>query len=154
MITKELLFIPGWDKRGPLGANYGVHSPHLLWLLRGPNGAVVWEINTNWHPDYIQSEWRVKHIAPPPHQPSSWGLAVHAPLPQYDNHDPNHDNCEWLGGRKCFATYTCLAFDDKFVQRVFHEGPELVWSKLQEYYDNIKTIAPVIPQEALDHALG
>lgn len=120
--TREVLFIPAYDHRhgNLLG---GAHGVGIIFVLRGPKGAVTFSFSTHWCKR--ETEWD-------PQWPSCFEMRYHSRVPLI-NDEERPGLCGLLNGNLCYSDATYCA--DKTYWRLVHEGHPGVWLDLGEFYD-------------------
>ena len=137
MLTREVRFSPGYDKRNPEpNKNYGFAGMHIYFILKGELGAINFSLMTHWFPKYVQKELfnkgALQHSWFEP-QPLAMDLGYHTTYPQYDDQEISHESCELLDGQPCYycgSTLNAEPIRDIFLE----EGDEGVWRVLEEKY--------------------
>lgn len=110
-------FRKGWD------ANYGIHGLVFYFTLSRGNCAVDFEFSTQLQTKKVTREFN-SHVSEP------YGLITkHSPMPQYEDHEPNHLSCEYTSG-PCFSTHSGL--DGTELTWKFIEDPETMWKELKQ----------------------
>lgn len=114
--------------------NYGVGNVRMWFYLKGPKGAVQFQIGTDWGIKPVREHlerfgWSQYDD---PRQPRGWDLGYHSHEPHYDGQGPMGDDCEVLGG-KCFYDGSSLQAE-KVVEGFLAGGTNWLWPKLAEYY--------------------
>jgi hypothetical protein len=138
-LERAVVFQPGYsgDRTADPRHSYGVHGMEITWFLRGPAGAVQFQIFTNWVP----GELSPGHGLPPAgrrferlpfeHYPMGTDLGYHSPVPHYEE-QPGRDDCHILAGR-CYYDGSGLAAD-RLVKEFVVKGEPAVWAELESYY--------------------
>lgn len=121
MFERKLLFRAGYDLRN------GKHPPHLLFVVKGSEGALVWDLNTGW---YLDGEI---------HAPESWGLWVHEPFndPHLEDYEMT-EHCDFIDG-------ACQSFkleDAHWVEDFKTIGPDGIFKRLESIYEGRYSNSP------------
>lgn len=138
--------MPGYRDPGPKnGAYCGIHGMELLWLLRGPKGAIDFSIATNWLPGEVGTSWRwsdegkrefARTRSTHDLFPSGMGIGIHALTKQYED-QYSRDDCMLFGEpRKCYVDRMGLLSDELMVEWS-KEGDRVVWERLKELHDDL-----------------
>jgi len=137
MLTREVHFSPGYDKRSTNpNKNYGISGMHIYFILKGELGAINFSMLTQWYPKYVQEELfnkgtlQYSWFEP---QPMATDLGYHTTYPQYDGQEISHESCAFLNGRPCYyggSTLNAEPIRDIFLT----EGDEGVWRELELRY--------------------
>lgn len=140
-LTREIKFRPAFDKRhADPKKNYGIHGVDMLWILKGPVGAVQFLVFTGWHLPHIIAEWEQDAKEHPVTgkqlmcQPIPADLGYHSPTPVYDGQQCNE--CDLLPGKKCYYDGSGLNAEPVF-KLLVEKGDEAVWKFLEDYYRDI-----------------
>lgn len=136
-LTREFTVYPAYDKRR---SNHGQHCVDMLWLVKGPLGAVQFRLYTGWYPDVIgkpTENWQElhasrKHHADPLNVPMPVDIGYHSPKPMYEGQS-QMEHCDLLPEGKCYYDGSSLNADRYFAILV-HEGGDALWKALEEYY--------------------
>lgn len=124
-------FVPGYNCPKPGG--HGVHGMEVRWFLRGPDGAVVLSMAT----DFIPGErWPGHGLSPSGHHdwtrhPDGFGLQYHSRVPRYEGHDAE-GRCDLIGA-PCYLDMW-LSGADEPVKRFVAEGERAIWDALEAAY--------------------
>jgi hypothetical protein len=135
---RSVEFAPAFDKRDPNPAkNYGIHGVEMRFVLKGEQGAVVFEVFTNWHlPDVAKSlAGRISRDYNP-FEPMGADVGYHSPTPQYEGQKVQSESCAYLDGKPCYYDGSGLAAET-LLQRLIAEGDTAVWSALEERYNEL-----------------
>jgi hypothetical protein len=133
-----ILFEPAFDRRHPdPSRNYGIHGVEMRFALKGPEGASVFTIYTNWQLPEVTKELDARPVSTPfPHllcRPMAADLGYHRLTPAYEGQDALTDDCEFLGGRTCYYDGSGLQAQDVF-ETMLREGDAAVWRELEAFY--------------------
>lgn len=141
-LTREITFRPAYDKRSTdPNKNYGIGCVTMTWYVKGPLGAIQFQLLTGWYPHIIKktsfedwSDWgelRVNDMQPHD-KPMPSDLGYHSPKPLYEGQTLMQEDCPILGG-PCYYDGSSLNADKPFSILV-HEGGERLWEFLEKYY--------------------
>jgi len=141
-------FKPGFDKRNPSdpSKDYGISGGSLLFLVKGPRGAVHFVLGTNFYPESAErhlvncyTDGRMRRFGPDgvagiaqSYRARGFDVGYHAPEPQYDGQHA-HENCEWLGGKSCYTDGSALRADE-WAQQFLERGTDWLWPALEREY--------------------
>lgn len=136
-VVKTVAFVPAYDRSNET-PNYGIHNAVLLWVYRGPLGAINLEIDTGWYnTENARESVRRMHDGNPGlfrrdrYQPKAVNLSYHSTKPFYRDQTP-HEGCEWIG-TTCYADGTGLDLE-RFTDTLVAEGEDRLWELLAEEY--------------------
>lgn len=140
--TTEIRVHPGYDYRDDPSGTRGAHNLSLDFILRGPEGAINWTLNTGWlhrplagamvrgrtpdRRDKPGADARLYDL-----YPSAGGVSSHL-------HDKREEYmlgpnpCNIIGG-SCYGD-TGYTIGDEVLEAMFVGGHEAVWTKLREIY--------------------
>ena len=128
-MVKEIKFNPAYDKRdiNP-SKNYGIHGVELHFILKNEQGAVVFQLYTN---------WQLSHVVIPDSlsKPFPADLVYHSPKSMYEGQDKLTDNCHILNG-PCYYDGSGLNAQDPW-NILLKEGSDGVWKFLEEYHNHV-----------------
>jgi len=124
--------------------DYGVGCCEVIFVLRGPLGAISWQVFTGWHLDETWEWWEMRRHTIgdtmfgwplPVERPKGGVLALHASAysPEHAYRGPE-EACEWLGG-PCWSEIISYLAGDKLMPRLITDGDEAVWIELRTLYD-------------------
>jgi hypothetical protein len=137
-LEESVQFAPGYNCPVPGGPGHGVHGMEVRWHLRGPAGAVVLTMGT----DFIPGERRPGHGLSPgglnenwAHWPCGMGIEYHARSPRYEGNEPE-DGCDLLGA-PCHWDMWYGGADDA-VRRFVAEGEQVIWDALESAYASLQ----------------
>lgn len=138
--ARTIEFLPAWDRRSPdPKKNYGIHGAEILFLLKGPDGAVQFRLFTQWQLPEVTRE-KMHHPYDPiggdfhwMERPMPADLGYHSPVPRYDGQDILTDECIALDGKPCYYDGSSLNAEPVF-ERLLREGHDGVWAALEAYY--------------------
>lgn len=133
-------FHPAYDKRDPdPSKNYGIHGMEILFVLKGPAGAVVWLIYTNWNVPSARS-------LRPNHSMGIYGrpfmgadLGYHALVSQYEEQEER--DCCYTSSGKCYYVGSGLNAE-LLVENFIAQGDKYLWAALEAYYRTCFEEAP------------
>jgi hypothetical protein len=130
-------FVPGYNCPEPGGQGHGVHGMEVRWFLRGPDGAVVLVMAT----DFIPGDRYPGHGLSPSglnenwaRYPGGFGLQYHSRVPRYEGHDAE-DGCDLIGG-PCYCDMW-LSGADEPVKQFVSEGEQVIWGALEAAYASL-----------------
>ncbi len=141
-LEESVQFVPGYNCPRIDMQGHGVHGMEILWLLRGPAGAVQLILGTHWIPGelwpghgispdgsvgWVRSDGRLST------DPDGYGIGVHSRVPQYGDHESQE--CGLLGG-PCFYDES-LSAADPLVSRFLAEGEQVIWDELESRYSGL-----------------
>ena len=134
---KEIRFQPAFDERSvDPNKNYGVNGVEIIFLLKGPHGAVQFILSTNWQLPHVQKETDARQPLPDMpylfHQPMAVDLGYHAKNPIREGQKLFRENCEFTGGA-CYYDGSGLAAEHIF-NILREEGDKGVWREMGIYY--------------------
>lgn len=126
---------PAFDKRhSDPKKNYGIGNCRIFFVLKGPLGAVQFQIGTDWSLPEVQREqrgWRHSHEREfDTIQPQGWDVGYHSPKPMYEGQSPM-GKCDLL--ETCYYDGSGLRADD-WVPDFIAGGTKWLWPKLEETY--------------------
>lgn len=141
-MKREVLFHQGYDYRAtdldrPPGKRRGCHGLSIVFLLRGPLGAVQFKMGTEWLPTWVQEGRWGPTVKPDPnprlrdHYPTAVDLGHHWKTPLYDGEA--RMECDYLKQGYCFYDGSGLNAEP-VMARLLTEGSDGVWSELEDYY--------------------
>lgn len=122
-LTREVVFNPGYNKRAE---GKGVHGLEITFLVKGPHGAVAFEIDTGWVPGEPLIQPR------PGYYPRANDLGYHSHRPSHADELPCTGDCRYIGGACYYGGTTSGA--EPFLRLLINEGHEPVWKKLEQAY--------------------
>jgi hypothetical protein len=132
---RRIEFSPAFDKRSSDPAkNFGIGAVRIWFYLIGPEGAVQWQIGTDWYVPsaqdhlYSLSAYRRDKAL----RPQAWDLGYHSPRPLYEGQEPNSHDCEVLGG-PCYYDGSSLNAE-RLIRPFLEGGSEAVWRELEDFY--------------------
>ncbi len=139
-LKRSIQWRPAFDMRDSNPSkNYGTHGMECLFILSGPKGATQFVIFTNWQLDHVEKEQESGQ-----YRGHAMGADVgyHAKHPKYEGQSSRSD-CALTGGL-CFYEGSSLAAEELFT-KFKEQGEEVVWAKLQEWYDDMPEETGVMP---------
>lgn len=129
---------PAYDKRASdPSKNYGISSCRIVFILKGPLGAVQFMIGTDW---YVESCWHHLLSFPHTHQsfergdyfkPEGWDVGYHSPSPRFEGQEPM--DCDLMPGGQCYYDGSGLRADE-WVSDFVAGGTDWLWPKLEQEY--------------------
>lgn len=109
--------------------DYGIGGVTFRFYVRGPLGAVDWDLSTGWYlPETHELHEQLGYDRS---APSGGAVTLHAATPRWDGHEPRSD-CH-TGINPCYGDVSYLAGDD-VLGRLIKEGHDGVWAALGEWY--------------------
>lgn len=134
MFERIVNVTPAFDKRHPdPSKNYGIGACRIWFILKGPKGAVQFQIGTDWYLPEQQKELKnrpsIYDI-----QPQGWDVGYHSYKPMYEGQDPMGE-CDVLGCT-CYYDGSSLRADD-WVPEFLAGGTEWLWPKLEAEYNSL-----------------
>lgn len=125
-LEEAVMFTPGYDcpRRGMDG--HGHKGMEISWYLRGPAGAAVFTLDTDWFPAG-EAGW--------PHGPVGKVIGSHGHRPKHESQDPQSLDCDLTGGL-CFWNFSCLRAAE-LVPRFRRLGEPVIWAELQCLYEDL-----------------
>jgi len=163
MLERVVHFKPGFDKRNPSdpSKNYGISGGSLLFVVKGPLGAVHFSFGTNFYPRSAEQhlvncytdgrmarfgEDGVAGIAKS-FRPMGFDVGYHAHSPSYEGQGISQEACEWLDGKPCYSDGSALRATD-WMQQFLENGTEWLWPALEaEYSARFLSTPEVAPQK-------
>lgn len=124
-----------YDKRSLIpGENYGIGACIIWFILKGPKGAVQFQIGTDWYLPEVQEELSVKH----PHKdkyifpkPSGWDVGYHSPVPMYEGQS-SIGKCDILDCECYYDGSGTRAHE--WIPSFIAGGTEWLWPRLEKEY--------------------
>lgn len=126
------------------GGSHGRHGLDILFVAKGPDGAVQFGLSTGWLPQYAKEDkigWlNIDEWSRPGFSTYPYDLGYHSKKPHYEGQEPITQSCVYTDGGPCYydgstlnaalAMYTLVnggdealwKFLDKYYKRVFHDG--------------------------------
>lgn len=124
--------------------DYGVGSADLVFVLRGPLGAISWEVFTSWMLPETWEWWAKRRDTPgdsmfgqpmPDSVPKSGLVTLHAAATSREHENRRlHDTCDWVDG-PCWSEILSCGWGDALLTTLIAEGDGPVWPRLREFYD-------------------
>lgn len=144
-LEESVQFTPGYNC--PVGGwhGHGVHGMEVIWLLRGPAGAVQLRAVTDWIPGTLapghgyQPDGRYIGVNDDGtiRWPDGGGIGWHAKRPQYEGHGVESEHCPLTGGI-CYYDES-LSGADSAVRLFLQRGEQVIWNELEEAYRRLVT---------------
>ena len=127
--------MPAFDRRDPDPAkNYGVSSCRIVFILKGPKGAMQFIIGTNWYVpsarEHLSQFLRTERDFQM--KPDGWDVGYHSPVPMYEGQTPMGE-CHVLKEGDCYYDGSSLQAEE-WVEDFVAGGTEWLWKKLEERY--------------------
>lgn len=149
-LQRALAHVPGYVDTDTGPQSIGKHGMELEWLLRGPNGAVFFNLMTGWVPGEVGNEFKYRDngsTRPTPHAlyyPSSGRIGYHALSLQPDDEQwqgaaPTTKDCE-LAHREpgpCWSSVLGYGIADELMVEYVREGEQVIWDYLKKTYDEL-----------------
>jgi hypothetical protein len=124
--------------------DYGVTSCEMVFVLRGPLGAISYEVLTGWMLPKTWAWWEKRRHMPgdamyghprPDSKPFGGGLFLHAAtFSSEHDHRVVHEPCEWVAG-PCWTEIISYQRGDALMARLIAKGDRAVWMELRMLYD-------------------
>jgi hypothetical protein len=138
-LEESVRFVAGYNCTDDSMAGHGVHGMEVQFALRGPAGAVVLVMATDWIPGTLRPGHGLSPEGKRVHRyadgwscdPRGFGVELHSRRPQYEGHEPAGE-CELLAG-ECYCD-THLSGADEPVRRFVAEGEQVIWDELEARY--------------------
>lgn len=145
-LERATVFQPGFNSKPTVDPrkDYGVSGMEITWYLRGPKGAIQFQLYTDWTPGRVypghglmpdlscghyrkslDGEWESMY-------PMGAELGYHARNPQFPDQGPLTDECRILGGT-CYYDGSVMAAHDLAKRFVVH-GEPVIWAVLEDRY--------------------
>ena len=130
---------PAFDKRAPdPSKNYGIGACRIVFILKGPHGAVQFMIGTNWYvpsarehlKNFPRSERDLQQ------KPGGWDVGYHSPKATYKGQAAMSGKCSYVKGGKCFYDGSGLRADE-WIEDFVAGGTDWLWPKLEEEYRDL-----------------
>ena len=134
-LKKEIILNSAFDKRDPdPDKNLGIHGMDLVFVLRGPKGAVTFSVFTQMHLPHVAEElWRNSRSGEHnPFKPTGADVSYHGLEPQWEDQEPRPD-CTWLDGRDCYCDGSGLQAE-ALMAKLLKGGSEAIWEELERRY--------------------
>lgn len=130
-LERQVNFHAAFDKRDPNPSkNYGIHGMEILFVLKGPAGAVVWLIYTDWHVPSARKDLTGKSgLFDRPFMAAD--LGYHALVSQYE--DQEERDCCYTSSGKCYYDGSGLNAE-LLVENFISQGEDYLWAALEAYY--------------------
>jgi hypothetical protein len=128
------------------GGSHGINGLRIRFLLKGPRGAVQFNVNTGWLPQRADaSRIGVRNIESwnpiaSKYYPLPTDLGYHSKKQQYEGQE-SMGPCEVLGGKNCYYDGSGLNAIDAMYTLV-NGGDKALWRFLEDYYNHIFFDAP------------
>lgn len=121
-----------YDKRHPdPSKNYGICGCIIWFILKGPKGAVHFQIGTDWHLPEVQRELMNRFPRDGLVQPRGWDVGYHSPKPMYEGQS-SLGSCDILGCECYYDGSSLLA--DEWVPDFIAGGTDWLWPRLEQEY--------------------
>lgn len=133
---KKIQIRPAFDKRcTDPHKDYGIHGCDMLFTLIGEHGAVSFIIYTNWHLPHVKEELENRRGDYFMFQPLPADIGYHSPHPMYEDQEPRHKVCEYIGV-PCYTGGSSIDADEYYKELV-EKGSKGLWKKMIKYYKDI-----------------
>ena len=132
---KRQIFIkPAFDwRRESDHRNFGIGSIRIWFILIGEQGAVQWQIGTEWFTESARAH--LAHFSrEPKHKPDGWDLGYHSKEPRWEGQ--LEMDCDHLPEGKCYYDGSTMNAD-LLVEGFLNGGDDWVWNRLEAYYDHV-----------------
>lgn len=135
MLEHLTRFTRSYDLRDtpPGGRSFGINSMDLIFIVRGPLGAVNWTLSTGW---YVESARSPSHRFDRTDQkpwPIDLGYHSHKPADYQSATEPSQPSCTFLDGAPCWYDGTSLGAED-LLEGFLAGGDAWLWPKLEAIY--------------------
>jgi len=142
MFTRKIEIYPAYDKRDTdPKKNYGIHGVTMVFVLRGPKGAISFTLYTNWHLPHVQEELTRKcngsfqgGIFYCRQCPMPADISYHSPVRTH-KYQYETKECSYLDGKPCYSDGSSLMARDVF-NKMVAEGEEGLWKELENRYNS------------------
>lgn len=109
--------------------DFGIGGVVFRFYVRGPRGAVDWDLHTDWYlPTTRELHRQSGHYGSGPH---AGAVTLHQAFKSLDFQEPQME-CH-TGVKPCYGDVSYLAGDDVY-ERMVENGHEGIWSALGEWY--------------------
>lgn len=129
-LVRETIVSAAYDLRGKGPQEYGIGGCNLLFLVKGPLGAVQCMIMTDWYPASARNDGApsIRYMR---NKPWITDIGYHAREAQYEDHKPM-PNCPHLDGAPCYYDGTSL--NEAWEEGLVNGGTAWLWPRLEELY--------------------
>lgn len=110
--------------------DYGVGGVVFRFYVRGPFGAVDWDLHTDWYLPEVHDEWRRQGLGNS-RGPSAGAVTLHQAHQRWLSQEPQME-CH-TGIKPCYGDVSFLG-GDVIYERLLREGHDGVWGALGEWY--------------------
>lgn len=133
-LRRVTLFKPPFHKiHEDPAKNYGVHSLHIYLAVVGEKGAMQWSFTTGTYKQETLDWWASRGLkAPIASDGMGFDLAAHT-RERRDEYDYERDDCEFLGGGKCFCNGGSALAGGELYERMVENGED-PWEMLEAEY--------------------
>jgi hypothetical protein len=122
---------PAYDH---LASGGGIGACSVLFLLKGPHGAVDFSLYTGWHlPSALEHLQRFPAHGHGRYAPMGVQVAYHARTPQYEDHGVCQQSCEWLDGAPCYSDGSFIQ-GSEWMAKLIERGTDWLWPALEQEY--------------------
>jgi len=127
---------PAFDKRDDdPKKNYGIGACLIWFILKGPKGAIQFQIGTDWYLPHTQRSnrvWQHDHNTKfDVLQPQGWDVGYHSLEPRYE--EQQQMDCDLFDCGHCYYDGSSLQADE-WVPDFLAGGTEWLWPKLESVY--------------------
>lgn len=154
--TREIKFLPAYDYRDEPGDQRGAGGARMIFILRGPLGAISASINTGWVARPLVRHWiqggnNQRADRPGVDRtladiyPSGDFVGAHSPVCRED-FDESPGTCDWLDSGECYISGSYLAAN-KVLEVLVGGGSDAVWEHLAGLYQGWIADKPAVPAE-------
>lgn len=134
MFQKIVDVTPAYDRRHH-SPSAGLSDCTIIFVLKGPLGAVYFQAHTGWHLPHVHRDQasRSTSLHAERQIPRTAEVGYHSPTPMYQDQRPSMDPCPYLDGQPCYRSCSVQHGMDLIPQFVAG-GTEFLWPKLEEVY--------------------
>lgn len=122
--------------------NYGIGACRMFFILKGPKGAVQFQIGTHWHVpsarEHLHKFGNFQKVLDAPI--SGWDVGYHSPKPMFEE-QPSR-KCDVLGG-ECYYDGSSLRADD-WLEPFIAGGTDWLWKHLEGEYRHMFEDGPAV----------
>lgn len=129
--SRSVKFLAAWDERNEdPKQNHGVNGVDILFVLRGPEGAVCFRVLTSWMLPEVEEWLRSQNL---PRMPGYIlePCTIHSRTPR--EYWERADTCEFLDA-PCWSTHTGFLASDPIWEKMLRKGDEGFWAELERIY--------------------
>lgn len=140
---REIKILPAYDYRDEPGDQRGAGGARMIFILRGPLGAISASINTGWVARPLLGRWiqggnNQRADRPGVDRtladlyPSGDYVGAHSPVCR-EGFDESPGACDWLDSAECYISGSYLAAKT-VLETLVTGGSDAVWEHLAELY--------------------